>query len=74
MVHGNISSENIQFKIKQIKNHSDIITDLRIVNYDFSYTYGLNTHTYFTLDKNFATKSMPPEMVHNSKLYYTNME
>ena len=42
LVHGNISSENIELKIDQPDEHHDVITDVRIINYDFSYPYGVN--------------------------------
>ena len=71
LVHGNIASENIEFKIKQIPSHHDMITDFRIVNYDFSYPFGVDKHTYFALDKKFAARSLPPEMINNLKLFYT---
>ena len=72
MVHGNINSDVIKLKIKQVENHPDVITDLRIVDCDFSYKYGKNQHTYFALDNKLAVKSLPPEMVHNLKMYYIN--
>ena len=72
LVHGNIISDNIEYKVVQSLKHPDHITDFRIVNYEFSYEYGKNKHSYFELDKKFASKSMPPEMVNNLKLFYTN--
>ena len=74
LVHGNIISDNIEYKVVQSLKHPDHITDFRIVNYEFSYEYGKNKHSYFELDKKFAAKSMPPEMVNNLKLFYTNQK
>ena len=74
MVHGNIISENIEVKIKQNVDRCDTITDVRIVNYEYSYKYGKNKHTYYDLDRHFANKSLPPEMVFNLKCHYTNLE
>ena len=36
--------------INQFPDKADEITDLRVINQDFSYKYGKKAHTYFEID------------------------
>ena len=75
MVHGNICSQNIEIKLEASKEMWRAkLLDTRIVNYEFSYPFGKNKHSYMKLDQQFASQSMPPEMSSNLKYLYQNQQ
>ena len=73
VVHGNICTQNIECKLHApFEERSAKFIDTRIVNYEYSYLFGKDQHTYFKIDRHFAPKSMPPEMSQNLKYLLQN--
>ena len=50
LVHGNLNLQSVELMINQFPDKADEITDLRVINQDFSYKYGKKAHTYFEID------------------------